>query len=133
MSTEYKLITYEINEIRNFIEEIKKHLSNGWELKGDLNCQRNIHQVLVKNNKNTQNRVVDYIIFATEGIHTSDSYRPKGIERIPNFNKIVNKLLSDKWELYGNIVVGDTRECWSPNIYQALIKYSPTEEDLLKF
>lgn len=137
MGTEFNLICHSLYSADNFINEIKKSLSNGWELRGDLNCDGSeLCQLLIKNNVTSSSKIIDYIIVGAPGLHYSDSYRPSGIERIPNFNKKVNKYLSDNWELYGNIIFGRKRECWSPDVYQVLVKYDPVVNnihDLLEF
>jgi hypothetical protein len=130
MATEFKLICHSLYSTENFINEIKKSLSDGWELRGDLNCNGKLCQLLIKNNVTNSFKVIDYIIVGAPGLHDSDSYRPSGIERIPNFNKKVNKYLSDNWELYGNIIFGVKRECWSADIYQVLVKYAPVENNI---
>ncbi|NBO72289.1 hypothetical protein EBV26_17670, partial [bacterium] len=78
-------------------------------------------------------KVIDYIIVVAPSMHCSSSHTPEYKERIPNFNKLVNKYLSDKWELYGNTVFGQVLNDWTPAIYQVLVKYAVVEvNDLLE-
>jgi hypothetical protein len=145
MTIEYKLIdnyhcsyisTYGKGPIDSFISTIKNHLSDGWELKGELyapGSERYIHQLLIKNNTRTCTKVIDYTIVVLPSTNYSSSHTPEYKERIPNFNKLVNKYLSDKWELYGNTVFGQDTEYFTPAIYQVLVKYAVVEvNDLLE-